>query len=298
MESDLIKPRRPWLAGLLSLTGAPIGQLYAGYPIRAIVLAILFFALPFATYLVLRFPLNPMAAIAIVLTALSAQLFLPAVDAFILARHSRPKQLQSYQRWWVYLLVFIAATFIGVVNSYLLRSYITEAFIVPSGSMFPTVQHYDRILVDKFLFDASELKRNDLAVYSSSGPNPQLYIKRVIAMPGETVEIREEQLLINGKRVPDRFATIDTDQTLIPELTNYGPATVPPDSYFVLGDNRRNSLDSRMEGPVSADRFQGVARMIYWSNDYTFTDNTQRPWQQPQAIKGKFRWDRIGKRLD
>ena len=297
MESDLIKPRRPWLAGLLSLTGVPIGQLYAGHPIRAITLAILFLSLPLAAFLVLRFPLIPLVAIAIMLLLVSAQLFLVA-DAFILARRSPPKQLRSYQRWWVYLLVFIAGSLVSNINLYLLRSCVFEAFVVPSGSMFPTVQNYDRILVDKFFFDPSELKRNDVAVYSSSGPSPQLFIKRIIALPGETVEIREEKLFINGKEALDRFATFDTKLTLIPELTNYGPVTIPADSFFVLGDNRRNSLDSRISGPVSADRFRGIARMIYWSNDYAFTDNTERPWQQPQAIKGKFRWDRIGKRLD
>ena len=297
METEIIKPRRAWLAGLLSLTGVPIGQLYAGHLIRAIVLAILFFSLPLAAFLVLRFPLIPIVAIAILLFLVSAQLLL-AVDAFILARRSPLKQLRSFQRWWVYLLVFIVGLLVSNINLYLLRSYAFEAFIVPTGSMLPTIQHHDRILVDKLFFDSSQLKRNDLALHWISEPNPHLSLKRIVAMPGETVEIRQEQLLINGKRVPDEFATFDTNQSLVPELTNYGPVTIPADSFFVLGDNRRNSLDSRIKGPVSADSFRGIARVIYWSNDYTFTDNARSPWEQPKATRRKFRWDRIGKRLD
>lgn len=295
MEADLIKPRRPWLAGLLSLTGAPIGQLYAGRPKRAIVLWILCSViLPLAMYLLFRIPLNRLLILASTIVILATPLFL-AVDAFLIARRDRQQQLQLYQRWWVYLLVWAGALVVGNISSYLFRSHLTAAFIVPSRAMAPTIEHNDRILVDKLAFNTSQLKRNDLAIHWSSGPIPQLNVKRIMGLPGETVEVREEQLLIDGKPVTDEFAFIDIDQPLIPELTNYGPVTIPAGSFFVLGDNRRNSLDSRMNGPIPADRFQGIARMIYWSNDYTFRKHPRRP---PEWIRGAIRWDRIGKRLD
>jgi len=296
MEADLVKPRRPWLAGLLSLfLGVPVGQLYAGRPKRAIVLWILCsIFLPLAMYLLIRIPLNRLLILALAIVILSVPLFL-AADAFLIARRDRQQQLQRYQRWWIYLLVWAGVSVVGTINGYLFRSHLTAAFIVPSGSMAPTIQYNDRILVDKLAFKSSQLKRNDLAIHWSLGPNPQLNVKRVIGLPGETVEIREEQLLIDGKPVTDEFGFIDIDQPLIPELTNYGPMTIPAGSFFVLGDNRRNSLDSRMNGPIPADRFQGIARMIYWSNDYTFLEHPRRP---PEWKRGAIRWDRIGKRLD
>ena len=164
---------------------------------------------------------------------------------------------------------------------------------MPTRSMLPTIQYNDRFLVDKFFFDSSELKRNDLAVHWTSDPEPQLVIKRVIGLPGEIVEIKNEQLFINGQRAEDEHAALLEDQLSIPELANCAPVTVPAGSYFLLGDNRRNSLDSRMNGPVSFDKFIGTARLIYWSNDYRFLSDYRR-----QPICGAIRWDRIGQRLD
>ena len=296
MKSDLIKPRRPWLAGLLSLTGVPLGQLYAGHSRRAILLWIFCSAiLPLTTaLLVMKLPLGRVSLFAYVFLLLFVQLFIP-VDAFFLARRDREQKLKRYQRWWVYLLVYIAALLVYSVNSHLFRSYVTEAFVVPGRSMAPAIKYNDRILVDKLFFDASELKRNDLAIHWTSGPNPHLVVKRIMGLPGETVEVREEKLLINGSPATDEFADFSGTDQQIPELKNYGPVTIPAGSFFVLGDNRRNSLDSRMNGPIPADNFEGIARMIYWSNDYKFPENFRR---QREPIRGAIRWDRIGKRLD
>lgn len=293
MEADLTKTRRPWLAGLLSLTGAPIGQLYAGHLWRAIILTgICSLVLPISTFLIVRLPLSQLVTCSLIVLVLATPLIL-AVDAFFLTRRKRRSQLKRYQRWWVYLLVYIALTCFGAILSHGIRIYVAEAFIMPTRSMLPTIQYNDRFLVDKFFFDSSELKRNDLAVHWTSDPEPQLVIKRVIGLPGEIVEIKNEQLFINGQRAEDEHAALLEDQLSIPELANCAPVTVPAGSYFLLGDNRRNSLDSRMNGPVPFDKFIGTARLIYWSNDYRFLSDYRR-----QPICGAIRWDRIGQRLD
>jgi len=293
MEANLTKPRRPWLAGLLSLTGVPIGQLYAGHLGRAIILAGIYsFVLPISTFLIVRLPLPQLVTWLIFVVILVAPLIL-AVDAFWLTRQNRRSQLERYQRWWVYLLLYLATTCFGAILSHSIRLYVAEAFIMPTRSMLPTIQYHDRFLVDKFSFDSSKLKRNDLAVHWTSDPKPQLVIKRVVGLPGEIVEIKNEQLFINGQQAEDTHSVLLEDQQLIPELTNCGPVTVPADSYFVLGDNRRNSLDSRMNGTVPSSKFIGIARLIYWSNDYRFLSDYRR-----QPICGAIRWDRIGQRLD
>ena len=293
METDLAKRRYPWLAGFLSLTGVPIGQLYSGHLWRAIVLAVTcLVVLPISTFFIIRLPLPRLFACLLLVFVFAIPILL-AIDAFFLTRRKRFAPLARYQRWWVYLLAFLAASCLGTFISYGIRLYVAEAFIVPGRAMLPTIQHNDRILVDKFYFDPSELHRNDLAVYWSPDPESQSQLKRILGLPGETVEIRNEQLFIDGGKISDRNAIFDADRPLIPELTNFGPITIPEGSYFVLGDNRRLSKDSRIEGPISFDSFIGVARAIYWSNDYEFVSDLRAP-----PVCGAIRWDRIGKRLD
>ncbi|MDB2685960.1 signal peptidase I [Mariniblastus sp.] len=298
MESDFIKPRRPWLAGLLGLFGGIVGQIYAGHLKRAIVILIVCTMIyPLGIFLLIKFPFfGRLPTFAFILIIVSTPL-LVAADAYLLARRDCFEPIQPYQRWWVYLLAFLVAGIIGNANAYLVHSYVTEAFMIPHNAMAPAVQRYDRILVDKFLFDASQLERNDLVMYQTSDPDPQNLLTHVMGLPGETVEIREEKLLINGKPVPDKFADfIDTDQPLMPELTNHGPVTIPAGSFFTLGDNRRNAIDSRMRGPVPAEQFQGFARLVYWSNDSRISKS--RPYGIPETERGDIRWNRIGKRLD
>ena len=293
MEADLSKRRNPWLAGFLRLAGVPIGQLYGGHLWRSIVLAVTcLVVLPVSTFFIIRLPLPRLFTCLVLMFVLAIPILL-AVDAFFLTRRKRYAQLARYQRWWVYLLAFLAASCLGTFISYGIRLYVAEAFIVPGRAMLPTIQHNDRILVDKFYFDPSELHRNDLAVYWSPDPESQSQLKRILGLPGEIVEIRNEQLFIDGDKISDRNAIFDADRPLIPELTNFGPITIPEGSYFVLGDNRRLSKDSRIEGPISFDSFIGVARTIYWSNDYEFVSDLRAP-----PVCGAIRWDRIGKRLD
>lgn len=293
MESDSAKRRHPGLAGFLSLTGVPIGQLYGGHPWRAILLAVAcLMVLPVSTFLIIRLPLPRLLTCLILVLVLAIPILL-AIDAFFLTRKKTFARLARYQRWWVYLFAFFVASVFGTFISYGIRLYVAEAFIVPGRAMLPTVQHNDRVLVDKFCFDASALHRNDLAVYWSPDPDPQLQLKRIFGLPGETVKIRNEVVFIDGKEISDRHAIFDSDRPLMPELTNFGPIIVPEGSYFVLGDNRRLSKDSRIEGPISFRSFIGVARIIYWSNDYEFATDFRDP-----PVCGAIRWDRIGERLD
>lgn len=293
MEHDSEKKRHPLLAALLSLTGVPLGQLYGGQLQRAVVLAVVcLMVLPVLTFLLLRLPVSQFATLAILALILAMPILL-AVDAFFVTLRKPYAQLLRYQRWWVYVLVFLTASFIGTTISFGIRRYVAEAFIVPGRAMLPTIQHNDRILVDKLFLDPSKLNRNDLAVYWSPDPESQLQLKRIMGLPGETIEVRDERLFIDGENIADVNAYYSDGHTPIPELTNYGPVTIPEKMYFVLGDNRRISKDSRLDGPIPFESFIGVPRVIYWSNDYEFYSDHGRP-----PICGAIRWDRIGSRLD
>ncbi len=163
----------------------------------------------------------------------------------------------------------------------LLKTFVVQAFYIPSGSMEPTLMPGDRVLVEKVLYHPSY---GDIIVFEDPHPGDQAdrgivggflhwlsqglglsqpadedFIKRVIGLPGDTVELRHGKLFVNGDRVPEPYLTGERD------LRDYGPVTVPPASLFVLGDNRLNSRDSRFGlGYVPEDRVIGRAFVLIW----------------------------------
>ncbi len=150
-----------------------------------------------------------------------------------------------------FILALIVLTFIG------------RAFKIPSSSMYPTLQIGDRIFVNRFAYKLSDPKRGDIAVFIYPVDKKRDFIKRIIALPGETVEIRNSRILVNGKLV--------SNPSFIPNNTYYNTGQygkqkihVPENKYFVLGDNSSNSKDSRCWGFVPSENLKGKAFLIYW----------------------------------
>lgn len=165
----------------------------------------------------------------------------------------------------------------------LLKTFVIQAFFIPSGSMEPTLVPGDRVLVNKVLLDAD---RGDIVVFENprSGEEPDRgiidgfvhwlseglgfarpanedFIKRVVGLPGETVEIRRHTVYVDGKALVEPYLTRDA----VRSMSDYGPKTVPPDALFVLGDNRGASSDSRFSlGFVPLDRVVGEAFVVIW----------------------------------
>jgi len=161
----------------------------------------------------------------------------------------------------------------------LLRGFALEAFKIPSGSMLPTLQIGDYVLVDKLRYGV-RLGRRWLLRYGAPAPgdvvvftdrkDPTLtYVKRVVAMPGEVVEIRDKQVLVNGvpRDVPTAYFTQRSHVQNESSRDNFGPARVPRRRLFVLGDNRDQSFDSRFWGFANIDDIKGKATFVYWSRD-------------------------------
>jgi len=294
VESTILKPRRPWLAALLSLSGCPLGQIYAGRFYRSIVLwavgAILLPVLAFAT---ISLPLGRIGLSILVLCMVGFPLYL-TVDAYVMARRHRDDPLASYQRWWVYLLAFIAFAIANNVVAYGVRSFIAEACVVPTRAMSPTILAGDCILVDKLWCQPNRLQRYDIVVFRSAGSDSPLVVMRLIGLPGDRIEIADEKVLLNGEKYPDPHGVVDADLPSHPELTNAEPILIPPGSFFVLGDNRRLAKDSRILGPIPMADLHGKACMIYWSNERRFP----APWSTSYYETGPIRWARIGTRLD
>jgi signal peptidase I len=218
-----------------------------------------------------------------------------ALDAYRLAIMHRYEPLKRYQRWWFYVLVLIGFSFAADYTVLLIRTAVAEMFVVPGRAMWPTIKHNDRIVVDKFWKDVSNVKRGDVVVVYREGPSSELVNLRVVALPGDTVEIKDEQLILNGLEVIERYAELKGDKPLyIPKLINQDPVTIPAGSFYVLGDNRRFALDSRLLGPIPFADFYGFPSVIYWSRDYEFHGADE----YSEGTPGRIRWDRIGTRLD
>lgn len=182
--------------------------------------------------------------------------------------------------------------FVAVVVALLVRSSVVEAFWVPSGSMLPTIQIGDHLFVNKLAYGMHlpfvgkevaqwrPLQRDDIVVFTSPVDHKTDLIKRVIAVEGDTVEIRNKRLYINGQEVPDPHANFtDPHVRDTAPRDKFGPVTVPPGKFFVMGDNRDQSYDSRYWGFADASDVKGKATFIYWSW------NSQTHW---------LRWDRFG----
>ncbi|CAB5094020.1 Signal peptidase I (EC [Olavius algarvensis associated proteobacterium Delta 3] len=176
----------------------------------------------------------------------------------------------------------IEAILIAIVLALFIRTFIVQAFKIPSGSMKETLLIGDHILVNKFVYGVKipflqkilipvkTPRRGDIIVFRFPEEPDKDFIKRVIGIPGDVVEIKSKQVYINGKPMNHDFG-MHNDPRVIPGMIqprdNYGPKTVPDNGYFVLGDNRDHSYDSRFWGFVDLQAVRGKAFMIYWSWD-------------------------------
>lgn len=163
-----------------------------------------------------------------------------------------------------------------------IRTFIVQAFKIPSGSMIPTLQIGDHILVNKlaygiripfledYVVDFSKPQHGDVVVFIFPEDHSKDFIKRVVGVAGDTVEIRGKKVYINGKQIDDphgHFEGDDPQTAGLPSRDDYGPKTVPDNHIFVMGDNRDRSYDSRFWGYVDLNEVRGKAFLIYWSWD-------------------------------
>jgi signal peptidase I len=184
----------------------------------------------------------------------------------------------------------------AVLLALFIRTFVVQAFKIPSGSMLPTLQIGDHLLVNKFIYgiripivgkrilEFSHPERGDVVVFIYPQDRTKDFIKRVVAVAGDRLEVKNKELFVNGQRVEDPNAHYDRTGPgmMRAPRDNFGPFTVPEDKIFVMGDNRDHSHDSRFWGPVTIDDILGKAFILYWSWD---------------SDKFRPRWSRIGMRI-
>ncbi|MGA9110855.1 MAG: signal peptidase I [Smithella sp.] len=195
---------------------------------------------------------------------------------------------------------YVESIIIAILIALFIRTFIICAYKIPSESMVPTLLVGDHILVNKFIYGVKipllrkiivpgkDPQRNDIIVFIYPKDRSKDFIKRVIGVGGDKIEIKNKKIFINDKPYNDTFG-IYSDNVILPVALetrdNYGPVTVPKNSLFVMGDNRDRSMDSRFWGFVDLKDVEGKAFIIYWS------------WDYDQPILHGLRWERLGKLL-
>lgn len=202
---------------------------------------------------------------------------------------------------------YVLTVGIALIVGMLLRTYVVQAYRIPSGSMQDTLLKGDFLLVNKLTYRFSEPKAGDVIVFEYPLNPSKDFIKRIIATEGGTVEVIDKSLYIDGQLAEDRFPSKHSDYQIFPAAysnrDNFGPFEVPRGQYFVMGDNRDVSQDSREWGFLERKYIKGKAFLIYfsWADDpnaprlsgpLSFLqvlayDLVRFPW--------RVRWDRIGR---
>jgi signal peptidase I len=172
------------------------------------------------------------------------------------------------------LLEYVLTVVVAIAIALAVQAYIIKPYRVPTPSMANTVRAGDRVLIDRVLYGHRDIRRGDIVVFrGGEAVDRQVLLKRVVGLPGDVLSIESGRLLVNGKPADDGYVR---RQGSAPEPTQPGPGgpdapwslqtpyTVPDGFYYVLGDNRTDSYDSRFWGPVAREALIGRAMAVYW----------------------------------
>jgi signal peptidase I len=284
--------RSPLIAVILSLAATGLGQIYCGRIVRGLVMFL--GSLLFAPAIVVAALLPPATIVLVglmlaLLIVLGVYVF-AVVDAFRLARRGRDLfQSMDYNHPLVYALFILVGLTYSTGGWYFIRSNVFEAFAIPGASEAPTLLPGDRVLVNKTTYQRRFVRRGEEVVFRVRSEPGRNWVKRVIALPGDTVEVKDNEVFVNGQplaREPAPRASLgaaaqEVQGELFEEtnagrryrilfaadtkpLPDYPQTKVPDGMFFVLGDNRNNSRDSRTMGFVALGDVLGDVQYRYW----------------------------------
>ena len=282
--------RSPVWAVILSVAATGVGHIYCGRLLKGLILFFAGFA--FAPIIVITAQnASSLSMLALVIASLLllAGIFIYAlIDAGLLARRSGPDyQLKEYNRWYIYLLLIVVALSYPTNLASSIRENVLQPFKIPSQSMAPSILRGDRILLNKAIYKIKAPQRGDVVIFLYPDDRRLFFLKRIVALPGDTIEIHDNKILINDLPLSYSILTPKPEmnfdhgsvvQTLEEEnngckypilidnapTVNMPKTTVPHGSCFVLGDNRSHSKDSRSFGPIPLADVKGRVDYIYW----------------------------------
>jgi signal peptidase I len=298
-----------------------VGYLYAGRGLHGLLLLAF---LPIAQLgILLLAVLLPVAVLCVVIPAvlsLALHVGLAWGAAHAASTFPADRARPVFSRWYSCLAAVVLAAGASIFWTHGYRTTFAQAFRIPTGGMEPTLLNGDRLIVAKWthgwrdpVFGQLVSKprkptRGELLVFRFPEDRSRAFIKRCIGLPGETVEVRGRTVLIDGKPLDEPYvqflerpsmASVKPDFLLEDPLGDWGPQSVPQGMYFVLGDNRDNSRDSRFWGFVPQEDLLGRAAVITWSyetpREELLRAESEDEWSLPSIAR--VRWERFGRRL-
>jgi signal peptidase I len=187
-----------------------------------------------------------------------------------------PDEARPRRRWRRALIEAAVTVLVSVLLAGVLRTFVVEPFFIPTGSMTPTLGVYDRILVQKAFFSWHDVREGDIVVFTHppldncGGPQEGGdLVKRVIALPGQTIYSAGNRIYIDGRLLAEPYLPhYDPLGPPVPDASSQHPYRVPPGEFYVLGDNRADSCDSRFWGPISGSSIIGKVVLTWWHSGH------------------------------
>jgi signal peptidase I len=260
--------RKPVVAAILSSLAPGLGQLYNGQIIKGIIFLLSLILLPIIMFRIGLY--HSFYGLAMILLIFMFFLLFIIGEAFFSARKKKEFILKPYNKWYIYLIIILLINSIVLIPTNFLTNKVLgfNAYKMPTGSMEPTLRIGDHLVANLKYFKKNELKREDLVILQSPEDPTKIFIKRIIALEGEKIEIKSKQVYINDVPLPEGYK-VHLNNQVYPGRDNYGPALVPSDGCFVLGDNRDKSRDSRHWDSLPLKNIKGKPLYIYWARDIT-----------------------------
>ena len=290
MNSRIGKPRNPWVAGVLTFIFPGLGHVYCGDWWKGIKVYPAYWVMVLCGIGFLVWTPLPRVNILLFILIWCATTVYFINDAIHAARRADdPFELRRFNRWYMYILiVLVVGSGQALVNDYLIKKNVFQSYKIPIHSMAPTLLIGDHVTTDKLIYRFKEPSRGDIVVFKYPEDETKNFLKRIIGMPGETIQIKNKTVYINGEPLDDHDYTRRIDPEIFDGIEtprdNYGPVVIPAQSYFVLGDSRDQSLDSRFFGSIKRGKITGKVKVIYFS----------MPKKWPSE---GIRWERIGRLL-
>lgn len=265
------EPWRPIVAVLLSLAVPGLGQLYCGKPLKGLVCLIAIAAIT-GTIISSALGVGIKITLALVLLGLAIEIAI-LVDAGLSAERPQDTARRWYDHWYAFLAAGVGFHLVFwplVIVTIQPQVQGLRTFRLPAESMSPGIMKRDCFLARKVSSPAATPSRGEIIIFPFPEDRSKLFIKRVIGLPGEQIEIKSKQVFIDGKPLTDPWGN-HRDSIIIPmnvsRRDHMPPLKIPEDSVFVMGDNRDHSLDSRFWGTVEIQDIGWKALFVYWSDD-------------------------------
>jgi signal peptidase I len=268
-----LKKRRPVIAFLLSLVTPGLGQMYNGKLKRGIVFFGVYEILLILLYVFsgLRYEFRGLVLFIAFIVILLGFFIYVLLDAIFNINKLRVTVLKPYHKWYLYVGIFAAVL---IINEVILDPILPDiksfkSYKMSSSSMAPALLIGDRLIVDMKVYKDEKPRRGDMIIFEFPKDPSKDYLKRVVGLEGEKIEIINNKVHIDEKLMDDPWGYFKSsaEETHFEKLENFGPEFVPEGALFVLGDNRDNSLDSRFFGFVELTKIKGKALYIYWAKD-------------------------------